>query len=250
VDDLSTWYLRRSRDRFKEEDEKERKTAIRTTGYVLRELSKAMAPFMPFLAEQIWQGVTGNEYQSDASVHLQSWPAGRSEPDSEVLEKMEAVREIVELGLAERDKAGIKVRQPLAKLIIHNEKVALDEQYLKLIKDEVNVKEVELNKDNGEREAELDTELTPELIREGIKREVIRYVNALRKKGGLSIRDKADVYWQSDSKEVKKAIEEYRSDILKNVLADNIYNQDPQQADVNKEISLGEEGLGLGVKKK
>jgi isoleucyl-tRNA synthetase len=248
VDDLSTWYLRRSRDRFKEEDEKEKEAAIRTTGHVLRELSKIMAPFMPFLAEQIWQEVTGNGYRNAASVHLQSWPVKRGEPNREILEKMGTVREIVELGLAKRDEAGVKVRQPLAELKIRNEKKELEEQYLKLIKEEVNVKEVELIPGDGDRKAELDTDLTPALIREGIKREVIRYVNALRKKGGLSIEDRADVYWRSDSQEVKKAIEEYRNDILKSVLADNIYNKDMEEAEIVKEVDLGGETIELGVR--
>jgi hypothetical protein len=82
-----------------------------------------------------------------------------------------------------------------------------------------------------------------------MKREVIRYVNALRKKEGLSIEDRVAVYWQSDSEEVKKTMEEYRGDILKSVLADNIYNDDPEKGGINKEVSLGEEVIKLGIKK-
>jgi isoleucyl-tRNA synthetase len=251
VNDLSTWYLRRSRERFKgeNEDEQDKDSAIQVTGYVLRELSKVIAPFMPFLAEQIWQGVTGNNYQNEASVHLEKWPEKSGGFDEKILNNMEAVRSIVEIGLAKRDEIGIKIRQPLAKLTVYNENIALDEQYLKLIKDEVNVKKVELNKGDGEKTAELDTELTPELLREGMKREVIRYVNALRKKEGLSIEDRVAVYWQSDSEEVKKTMEEYRGDILKSVLADNIYNDDPEKGGINKEVSLGEEVIKLGIKK-
>ncbi len=252
VDDLSTWYLRRSRDRFKDEGEnkEDKNSAISVTGYVLNELSKVIAPFMPFLAEQIWQGVTGNNYQNSNSVHLQKWPGKQGEVDQDILDKMTAVREIVELGLAERDKAGIKVRQPLAGLRISNAEVELDERYLKLIKEEVNVKEVDLAKGEGNRKAELDTELTPELVREGIKREIIRYINALRKKGGLSIEDRANVYWRSGSEKVREAMEEYKNDILKSVLADDIYNESVEDADIKKEISVEGETVELGVKRK
>jgi len=138
IDDLSTWYIRRSRDRFKGDDAVDAKAAMETTGYVLLQLAKVMAPFMPFMAEQVWQKVSGNEFKDEnKSVHLENWNVV-GVIDEKALEDMEKVRKIVELGLAKRDEAGIKVRQPLSQLRITN--YELKEEYKVLVLDEINVK--------------------------------------------------------------------------------------------------------------
>ena len=183
IDDLSTWYIRRSRDRFKgnlkrgatnaahandNNEEKDKKFALETTSFVLLQLSKIIAPFMPFIAEQLWQKVTGNDFKSeDNSVHLEKWPISHNVEcvtHNEILEKMEVVRKIVELGLAKRDEAGIRVRQPLNQLRIKN--CELKNEYEELIKDELNVKNIKIKKGKGEIEVELDTDITPELKQE------------------------------------------------------------------------------------
>ena len=137
--------------------------------------------------------------------------------NDEVLENMDAVRRIVELGLAARDEAEIKVRQPLASLEVKskNEKLKISDDYLKLIKDEVNVKKIEFKKEDVDLSVKLCTKLTPELKQEGIKREIVRLINAMRKNAGMTIHDRAVVYWECKNKEIKQAIKKLKKDILK-----------------------------------
>ena len=182
VDDLSTWYVRRSRDRFKGEGE-DRDFALETTRFVLQEFSKVMAPFMPFLAEQIYSSLA--TVDSVTSVHLQKWPESK-DVDTKILEEMRKTREIVSLALEARAKEGIKVRQPLAslKFIISNFEFQNQDELVEIIKDEVNVKEVVFEK-GGEEKVELDTKLTSELKAEGNFRELLRNVQRMRKETKL-----------------------------------------------------------------
>jgi len=247
VDDLSTWYIRRSRDRFKADDEKDKEAALNTTRFALLQLSKVMAPFTPFIAEQIWQKVTGNDFKDEEkSVHLEGWPeAGRV--DSQIIAKMEDVRNIVELALAKRDEAGIKVRQPLNQLLIINYKLSIDHEFLELVKDEVNVKEVVFKDDKGNMEVELDTEITPELKAEGVKREIVRLVNGLRKDAGLTIKDRIEIYYETSGEEVKKAIENYKDGILKDTLADSLAEGKIEGALAEKNVKVEGAEVWLGV---
>lgn len=174
VDDLSTWYVRRSRDRFKGEGE-DKAQALSTTRFVLREFAKVSAPFIPFVSEEVYQVV--KEENDPESVHLCDWPK-TSSFDESILKSMKLTRDLASQGLLLRQKSGIKVRQPLQNLtIIEN----LGKEYLEIIKDEVNVKEINIGK-----EISLDTSITPELKREGQYREILRAVQDLRKKHDLS----------------------------------------------------------------
>ena len=166
IDEFSTWWLRRSRDRFKADQKDDKLQAIAIFKFVLLELSKVMAPFTPFIADYIYQKVGGTK----ESVHLDNWPEVKM-IDEKILEDMKRVRKIVELGLAKRAEAEIKIRQPLNKLIVYG--YSLTEEYQKIIADELNVKMIEFNK-SAEIKIELDTKLTEELINEGICRELIR----------------------------------------------------------------------------
>ena len=184
IDDLSNWFVRRSRRRFwKSEDDGDKMEAYATLYYVLVYMSQILAPFTPFLAEELYHQMTGSE----DSVHLLDWPEA-GEINEEVLSTMGRTREIISEGLALRMRKSdteeqIKVRQPLAKLVYAGEK--LPELYEKIIAEEVNVKQVE----NGKK-TELDKVLTPELEVEGFTRELIRHVQAARKKAGLSVDDR------------------------------------------------------------
>jgi isoleucyl-tRNA synthetase len=253
IDDFSTWYLRRSRDRFKGDDEADKQSALATTRLILTELSKAIAPVMPFFAEQLWQKMTGNNFANPGmSVHLEEWPnnsplsrgvaegRGVSKPtDSEeqnVLVEMEKVRKIVELGLAKRDEAGIKVRQPLGQLNIKNAKLKIN--YFDLIKDELNIKEIVCEEGEGDLSVELDLTMTPELIAEGLKRELVRFVNAERKNAGLTIGDRITLQISTASVAVKNAVKLFETDLKKDVLADKIIIGDAaggKEVDVNGE---------------
>ena len=191
VDDYSTWYVRRSRERVKGEWH-DKHYSLATQKEVLTTLAKLISPIMPFLAESIYRGI-----ESGGSVHLESWPSApaqgffsrlfgtKSEP---ILAEMAATRAIVSHALQARDKAGIKVRQPLAKLTV---KTQLRDELLDVIRDEVNVKGVEVG--NIEGDVVLDTMLTPELKEEGFVRELIRMVQGARKEAGLSPGESAKV---------------------------------------------------------
>ena len=203
VTGLSTWYIRRSRDRFKAGD----KEAIATARYVFREFSKLIAPVMPFIAEEIYQKV--KNIKDVLSVHLEEWPDG-GKTDSHVLNNMTQVRNIVSLALELRQKANIKVRQPLALLKIKNKD--LSDEYLEIIKDELNVKKVTVDESISE-EVWLDTTLTPELEEEGRVRDAIRSVQEWRKEQGLkpgevaqySVSEGEKEFFAKHSEEIKKA---------------------------------------------
>ncbi len=198
VNDFSTWYVRRSRDRFKSEDIKERNEALSTTGFVLKELTKYMAPFTPFFAEEIYQKI---KLSSDPeSIHLCSWPEV-GEIDIEVIENMKKVRETVTKSLELRQKSGHKVRQPLASLTITEK---FSKELLDIIADEVNVKEVKIGSENSE--ISLDTNLTEALAREGVARDIMRAIQDARKKENLNPSDVIKIVMSTDKKDV---LEEY-----------------------------------------
>lgn len=196
INDLSTWYLRRSRDRFKD-DTPDRQLALSTTKYVLETLSRVVAPFMPFMAESLWQRVSGHNFQNqDQSVHLETWPQAPGVNEA-LLEQMALVQRIVVIALAKRDEAKIKVRQPLARLTVNLAGGQLSTELQQLIADEVNVKEVIVGQAGLELAIALDTELNPELVAEGLQRELVRQVNLLRKTANLTIQDKVALYHEA-----------------------------------------------------
>jgi len=180
-DDLSTWYLRRSRDRFKEEGE-DKYSVVATMKYVLVTTAKLLAPFTPFVAEEIYQKIGGGA----ESVHLEDWPeAGKI--DSSILETMKLARELASKGLEARMSVKINVRQPLAKLKVRGTKPAnFGEQFFELVKDEINVKEIAFGQATAD-DVELDIVLTPELKEEGDLRELLRKIQDLRKEKGLTV---------------------------------------------------------------
>jgi len=216
INDLSTWYLRRSRDRIKENSE-DSKQALATLGLVLREIAKLIAPFMPFLADFIYKDVTGQE-----SVHLAEWPV-MDAPDEEVISKMEIVREAASLGLAARKQKGLAVRQPLASLAfeLNDEKISLESEYIKIILEELNVKAQEpglADKDTrpegaimvpGQKAVKafyVDFNLTPELKQEGLARELERQVQDLRKKSGLKVGELVDLYYNTQDENLEEVL--------------------------------------------
>ena len=179
VDDLSVWYLRRSRDRFKGEDAADKADAIGTLRYVLQQLSLVIAPAMPFYAEYLWRAVRAET--DTPSVHLAAWPVA-GPVDQARIEQMEMVREIVTTALEARTKANRKVRQPITSVT----GPALSEALAQVVLDELNAKEYIKNKTE---EVSIDTVLTPELIAEGVVRELMRAVQGKRKVDGLQPSD-------------------------------------------------------------
>lgn len=223
IDDLSTWYLRRSRDRFKE-DGKDKLAALETMKYVLTELAKIMAPFTPFVAEALWQKVTQHNFETeDKSVHLESWPETEKIKEN-ILEDMMTVRRIVEMGLAKRDELKIKVRQPLGKLEVKSKKLMLkNSELISLITDELNVKEIMFT-DSEDESVELDTTITPELKKEGMKREIVRLVNQLRKQSELTIEDRISLAWWSEDEVVQSIFTDLADELKRDTLSAEIRN--------------------------
>ncbi|MCL5783806.1 MAG: isoleucine--tRNA ligase [Patescibacteria group bacterium] len=190
VNDLSTWYIRRSRDRVGPLADKEDEQIFLTTLYrVLVELNKLTAPFIPFLAEEMYRNLTGEE-----SVHLASYPeADKSLIDEQLILDMVFVRDLVEVGHAQRKETGIKLRQPLSKFTYYAP-VKLSSQLEKILADELNVKSVEYKHTSKEElKGEMDTKITPQLQIEGEARELIRQVQQLRKEAGLTLKDKVKI---------------------------------------------------------
>jgi len=207
IDELSTWYVRRSRERFKSEDNKE---AVQTLKYVLLEFSKVIAPIMPFMADYLYQEIYGGQ----SSVHLVDWPeTDKKLIDEKLEEQMKQVREICSLGLQKRAEAGIKVRQPLAKLKVKSQKLKIE--LIDLIKDEVNVKEVVADLKEG---VVLDTTITEELKAEGLVRDFVRSIQAKRKEMGLTPKDKIRVTYSENQEIVSK----YADQIKKQVIAEEL----------------------------
>ena len=219
LDDASNWYVRRSRRRFwKSEDDGDKNDAYRTLHYVLVRLSYMLAPFTPFLAEELYHNLTGD----NESIHLKDWlPAG--EIDNSMLRDMNALRTAVNDGLSKRASEGIKVRQPLAsvKLIntISQDTPAEVEQFLiDIAKDELNVKSVEIVTDSESESAQpsvvYDLTITPELKREGLMREIVRHVQSARKQAGLQIDDRIVLSISSDDSEISQAVDVF-ADVIK-----------------------------------
>lgn len=211
LDDASNWFVRRSRRRFWKSDEGDDKNdAYRTLHYLLVRLAYILAPFTPFLAEELYHQMTGDK----ESVHLKDWPAA-GEVNELVMNDMDKVRDYVNQGLSLRAKSGLKVRQPLASVTVLELGEAFD--FTPILLDELNVKAVKKGK-----EVALDETLTPELKREGMMREVIRYVQNTRKSTGLNVDDRISLSLTTENAELNKAIEEHQDTIMAETLAANL----------------------------
>ena len=228
LDDASNWYVRRSRRRFwKSEDDGDKNDAYRTLHYVLVRLSYILAPFTPFLAEELYHNLTGD----NESVHLKDWlPAG--EINRAILRDMNALRVAVNDGLSKRAAEGIKVRQPLASAklvstISQNTPEEVSQFLVDIARDELNVKSVEVftgsELDVPEASAQpsvvYDLTITPELKREGLMREIVRHVQSARKKAGLQVDDRIQLGITSSDAEVTQAVNVFADTIKAETLA-------------------------------
>ncbi len=249
IDQLSTWYVRRSRDRFKGEDEQDRQFALATLNEVLITLSKVMAPFTPFIAEKIYLALDN----SKESVHLEDWPEADSKMvDEKLLNNMERVRKIVEMGLALRAENGIRVRQPLSGLMVDSKD--LSDELLSIVASELNVKEVSLGqkpegkdwveKEDGQLKVFLNTTITEELKKEGLAREIVRTINQIRKEQKMTIEDTAVVEYSTEDSLLKSVFIDFADDIKKNVLASEL-----KEGKKGEEKEVGSAKVKLSVEK-
>jgi len=241
IDELSTWYVRRSRNRFKAND----KNAVKTLAYILSNLSKVIAPITPFIAEDIHQTFRKANNKIALSVHLEAYPTFNAELIKEdVNENMKMVREIVSAALDAREKAKIPIRQALSEMSLFG--VELSDDYLKLIKEELNVKKITLKK--GDFLIELDTKITPELLREGVSRDLIRKINNLRKNMKLTIQDRITLFVESSDELILKSVEEFKKDIMNSVQADKFEAKIPEDVEAEK-ITVNTKEVMIAVKK-
>ena len=237
INDLSLWYVRRSRRRF-HAGAKDREEAIATLYYVLLNLSKLIAPFTPFIAEELYQCLGGEK----ESVHLEEYPEPNKKLiNKELEEKMIKIRGITTEVLAQRAKAGIKVRQPLASLQIKNK---LEKDLLEPIKEEANVKKIVFGK-----ELKLNTKITKGLKEEGVVREVIRHIQEMRKKAGLKPKDKILVQGYG-IKRLNKILTQKKDFIKKETLAEDFkIGKAKTKFGLEKELKVDGEKLKIGINK-
>jgi len=247
LDDASNWYVRRSRRRFwKSGDDADKQAAYRTLHYVLVQLSIVLAPFVPFLADELYQKLTAQE-----SVHLLDWPQAGVVNES-VIQDMAELRELINQGLSQRAAAGIKVRQPLAQAHL-TPKVAFQAEheaaFIDIAKEELNVKTVLLGASNlpdSNLRIQLDTTMTPELKHEGMMREVVRNVQQARKAAGLQVDDRIELYLYTEDNELAAAIDEHTQTIADETLAVNL-DQTDAAVTGGYTTTAKVEGIGLTV---
>lgn len=244
INDLSLWYVRRSRKKFQQpQNQKELIQSSQMMIYVFDCLAKLCAPFVPFFAEEIYlnllQFQTGSKIES---IHLTNWPKAEKKSIDKKLEKqMQETRETIAAALAIRAKEGIKVRQPLASLSITAKDLLKQKELLALIKEEINVKKIIAGK-----EISFDLNITPELKKEGILREIIRNIQESRKEKDLKPQDKIIVMYFGASN-ICDIINENKEFMLKEGRIGKLeFNQDVQDC---KEIKFDNDVIKIAIKK-
>ncbi len=242
TEDFSNWWLRRSR---------KRKEALGLLRFLLLEITKIIAPFVPFSAEDIHMRLHAGQKAGTQSVHLHDWPkVNKKLIDKELEKQMEKVQNIVTLGLAQRKEKQIKVRQPLRSVFL-----GLSNEFPKdlevLLKGELNVKEIVYDKSQKELVV-LNTELDQALIYEGYARELMRQIQDMRKEAGYKIDEEVFGQWYSDNPDLSAAINKWSDEIKKEVLLHSFENspQGDKTQDVQKEFELApKKKIWIGVKK-
>ncbi|MBI2099711.1 class I tRNA ligase family protein [Candidatus Uhrbacteria bacterium] len=239
VDDLSRWYIRRSRRRVEMQE---------TLGLMLLEMSKLIAPFAPFFGEALYLvAAQAGGMKALKSVHLEDWPKVEANLiDEGLLQKMRRVRELAALGLAERAAAGIKVRQPLASLKIKAAELKNEPELLDILKDEVNVKEIIFDESLG-KESVLNTEISAALKEEGLVRELVRLVQGLRREAGLMPRNKINLYIHASG--FRETLERHQEVLGRDVKAAEIEFKKTEKIDAEIFTKIEGEEIWIGIRK-
>lgn len=204
VNDLSTWYIRRSRDRIwvNSKDLKDKEGFYSTLYSIMKDLAVLLTPFLPFASEEMYSNLSGEK-----SVHLSDWPLFDEKLiDKKLEEEMEQARHFAELAHARRKEKGVKVRQPLASLTISGP-LSISEEIQQVVASELNVKKIK-HKKNKTISIELDTAMTPALQAEGKMRDLVRQIQAERKRIGAKLEQKVDVYLQDWPKNFEDEIKQ------------------------------------------
>jgi isoleucyl-tRNA synthetase len=243
IEDASNWYVRRSRKRFwKSGDTTDKTNAYRTLHYVLVRLSMVIAPFTPFLAEELYQKLTGGE-----SVHLLDWPS-TGHINEIILDEMAVVRELISVGLSQRAEAGIKVRQPLAGAQVTLPFSVTDPDRAELgaiMTEELNVKSLQCEVGSAPS-ITMDTKLNDELRAEGVMRDIVRQVQNMRKAAELQVDDRIALYVDAESALAKKALERFKDVIMQETLATSWLTEAPDEA---KTLKIDGSSVAIGLQK-
>lgn len=247
LDDLSNWYVRRSRRRFwKSEDDGDKTAAYLTLHFVLARTTQLLAPWAPFVSDEIWRSIMFST-QEPVSVHLSSWPTSSSLDDSsdKQLSAMVTARQAVTEGLRLRALAGVKVRQPLSRVDLYAAH-KLSPSLVEIVQEELNVKQVVQHTDTtSTAKVELNTELTPELRTEGLARDIIRQIQEARKAAGLQVDDRINLALLGHGTDLTQAVAKFRDLIMTETLAtdlDDLPNQQAYQSTVKlagQELTIG-----------
>ncbi len=264
VNDLSNWYVRRSRRRFwKSENDADKQSAYATLYQCLVTLSKLIAPFMPFLAEELYQNlVVSVNPDAPESVHLTDFPAADTgKIDKKLASEVRLAMRVSSLGRAARSEAGIKVRQPLKQLLVKlssaDQRKALQRLSAQVM-EEVNVKEVTAidtlpqesfpSATEGDITVMLNTEIPPELATEGMAREIVRRIQTMRRAAGFEITDHIITYYQGDDY-IKQVIAEFSDYIKQETLSDKLTESMPAEDIFTASYKLSGHDLTLGIRK-
>jgi isoleucyl-tRNA synthetase len=269
IDDLSNWYVRRNRRRFwKSENDADKLAAYTTLYQCLTTLSQLLAPFVPFIAEELYQNLLRSvNPEAKESVHLTDFPtADETKINDKLSSDVGLAMKISSLGRAARAKAGIKVRQPLEKAVIkvgvEGEKKALESLAAEVM-EEINVKQLEVL---SEREFPLNmpgysmandirywvaisTELTPELIAEGVSRELVRHLQNMRRNAKLDITDHIITYYQTKEPLVKQVINAFASYIKQETLSQELIDGSPPDGAYSEKHRISDSDVFLAIEK-
>ena len=238
VDDLSNWYIRRSRPRFwKARNREDQLAAYQTLYETLRTVAQLVAPFAPFVSDAMYRNLSNDE-----SVHLSDFPEPKPYRDEELERDMARARQAVEAGLAARDAARLKVRQPLASIAVPGD--PLPQDIAAIVRDELNVKSLTF----GSPEVDLDTVITEDLKLEGLAREIVRLIQARRKKIGLNVEDRIDTRYDADGL-TDRAIERH-GDYIKNETLSATLAKGRDDGFDGEQTMLEGEQLWIGLKKR
>ncbi len=247
VDDMSNWYVRRSRRRFwKSEDDGDKLEAYKTLHWALVTICKLLAPWSPFMPDWLYRNLTDEMNGVPSSVHLADWPeAGKV--DSTILDQMAMVRQYVNDGLAARAQAGVKVRQPLAEAIAFGPS-ELPEELSAIIAEELNVKKVAF-KQSEEVKVELDLDISVSLKNEGLARDIIRNIQSARKEADLQVENRIKLGLATESEILLAAIKEFGGLIAQETLAES-FTEKQENYKFNKTVNVEGEELNIELEKK
>jgi isoleucyl-tRNA synthetase len=237
VDELSNWYVRRSRRRFwKSQSDRDKLAAYQTLYEALSTVSRLMAPFVPFMADAMYRNLSNG-----SSVHLSDFPEAAPRRDPDVEANMARARLAVEAGLAARDLVRIRVRQPLASIALPGDPIP--DEIAAIVRDELNVKSITF----GAPEVKLDTEITEELRLEGLAREVVRLIQDRRKKAGLNVEDRIHTCFEADGL-LLRAIERH-ADYIKNETLSVAIEHGKGDGCEGEQLLLEGEQIWIGLKR-